>query len=66
MKKKIAMILAFVLVLGLSVVGIASGDKAYAKNAEMQIIVPDNIKKENDLKVTVRLESDVQLYSIDA
>ncbi len=66
MKKKIAIIIALVLVLGLSVVGITSGDEAFAKNAEMQIIVPDNIKKENEFKVTIELESDVQLYSVDA
>ena len=54
------------MVLGLSVLGIASGDKAYAKTAEMYLEVPESIKKENEFTVTVVLESDVQLYSIDA
>lgn len=66
MKKRISIIIVAILVLCLSVVGMTSGDKAYAKNAEMQIVVPDNIKKENEFKVRIELESDVQLYSIDA
>ncbi len=66
MKKIVSIILAVVLVLGLSVFGITSHNKAYAKNAEMHLEIPDSIKKENEFKVTVVLESDVQLYSIDA
>ena len=33
MKKRISIIIVAILVLGLSVVGMTSGDKAYAKNA---------------------------------
>lgn len=66
MKKKIAIVLAVVFVLGLSVFGITSWDKAYAKTAEMYLELPDSIKKENEFTVTVVLESDVQLYSVDA
>lgn len=66
MKKTISIILAVVLVLGLSVLGISSQNKAYARNAELHLEVPDDIKKENEFQVTVVLESDVQLYSIDA
>lgn len=66
MKKTISIILAIVLVLGLSVLGVTSQNKAYAKNAEMRLEVPDAVKKENEFKVTVVLESDVLLYSVDA
>lgn len=66
MKKIVSIILAVVLVLGLSVFGLTSQNKAYAKNAEMYLEIPDSIKKENEFTVTVVLESDVQLYSIDA
>lgn len=66
MKKKIAILLAIVLVLGISVVGITSKNTSYAKTAEMRLEVPDSIKKENVFTVNVILESDVQLYSIDA
>ncbi len=66
MKKTISILLAVVLVIGLSVFGITSHNKAYAKNAEMHLEIPDSVKKENEFKVTVVLESDVQLYSIDA
>lgn len=66
MKKKIAIILAVVLILGLSVVGLTSNNEAHAKTAEMHLEVPETIKKENEFKVKIVLESDVQLYSIDA
>lgn len=66
MKKTISIILAIVLVLGLSVWGVTSQTKSYAKNAQMHLEVPDNIKKASEFKVTVILESDVLLYSIDA
>lgn len=66
MKKIVSIILAVVLVFGLSVFGITSHNKAYAKNAQMHLEIPESIKKENEFKVTVVLESDVQLYSIDA
>ena len=66
MKKTISIILAIALVLGLSVWGVTSQKKSYAKNAQMRLEVPDNIKKADEFKVTVVLESDVLLYSIDA
>ena len=66
MKKTISIILAIALVLGLSVWGVTSQTKSYAKNAQMHLEVPDNIKKASEFKVTVILESDVLLYSIDA
>ncbi len=66
MKKRIAIIVAVVLVLSLSVLGVTANNKAYARTAEMYLQIPDSIKKENEFTVTIVLESDVQLYSIDA
>lgn len=66
MKKKLAILLTFVLVIGLSLVGTASRDKAYAKEAQMYLEIPDTIKKENEFVVKVVLNSDVDLYSVDA
>lgn len=64
MKKKIAILLAFVMVVGLLLVGI--NKKAYAREAQMYIAVPEEIKKEQEIKVKVVLDSDVDLYSVDA
>ncbi|MGN0436901.1 MAG: cadherin-like beta sandwich domain-containing protein [Lachnospiraceae bacterium] len=64
MKKKIAILLAFVLVLGLFV-GIAA-KKTYARAARMYMEIPENVKKEQEITVKVLLDSDVNLYSIDA
>lgn len=64
MKKKIAVLLAFVMVIGLCVTGIAK--KSYAREAQMYIEFPELIKKEQEMKVKVVLDSDVNLYSIDA
>lgn len=64
MKKKIAVLLAVVLVIGLCIGGIAN--KTYAKAAQMYIEFPESIKKEQEIKVKVILDSDVNLYSIDA
>lgn len=64
MKKKIAVLLAFVMVIGLCVGGIAS--KTYAREAQMYIEFPEAVKKEQEIKVKVVLDSDVNLYSIDA
>ena len=66
MKKKIALLLVFVLVLGLAVIGISSKDKVYAKEAQMYLEVPELVKKENEFTVKVVLNSDVDLYSVDA
>ncbi len=64
MKKKIAVLLALVMVIGLGVVGIR--EKAYAREAQMYIIPPEDVKKEQEIKVKVVLDSDVNLYSIDS
>lgn len=66
MKKKLAIILVLVLILGLSVAGISSQNKAYAKTAQIYLEIPDSVKKENEFTVKVVLDSDVDLYSIDA
>lgn len=66
MKKKLAVLLSFVLIIGLSVVGVTSREKAYAKEAQMYLEITDSVKKENEFTVKVILNSDVELYSIDA
>lgn len=66
MKKRIDLLLTFVLVFGLVVIGIHSKEKAYAKEAEMYLEVPKSVKKENEFTVKVILNSDVALYSVDA
>jgi hypothetical protein len=66
MKKKIAVLLAFVLVVALVLAGVTRKDKAYAKTAQMYLEIPDTVKKENEFTVRVVLKSDVDLYSVDA
>lgn len=66
MKKKLAIFLTAVLVIGLSVAGLMHDNKTYAKEAEMHLEVAKSVKKENEFTVKVVLNSDVNLYSIDA
>lgn len=66
MRKKIAVVLILVLILSLSVVGISSKNTAHAKEAQIYLEIPDSVKKENEFTVKVILDSDVNLYSIDA
>lgn len=66
MKKKIAVLLTFALIIGLTAIGVSSKNKAYAKTAEMYLEIPESVKKENEFTVKVVLNSDVDLYSIDA
>jgi sRNA-binding carbon storage regulator CsrA len=66
MKKKISVLLVFVLVVALVLVGVTSKERAYAKTAQMYMELPDSVKKENEFTVRVVLESDVDLYSVDA
>lgn len=66
MRKKLAVLLTLVLIFCLSVMGTDSQNKAYAKNAQMYLEVPDSVKKENEITVKVILDSDVELYSVDA
>lgn len=66
MKKKIAILLAFLMVIGLYVTGITNQRTAYAKTAQLSMEIPNSIKKENEFKVRILLDSDVDLYSIDA
>lgn len=66
MKKKLAVLLSFILIIGLSAIGVTSREKAYAKEAQMYLEIAGAVKKENEFKVKVILNSDVELYSIDA
>lgn len=66
MKKKIAVLLSVVLIISLSVLGINANDKAYAKMAEVSLGIPDSVKKGTEFKIIVELDSDVDLYSINA
>lgn len=66
MKKKIAVLLVIVLILGFSMAGIHVNETVYAKTAEMSLSIPDSVKKETEFEVTVQLNSDVDLYSVDA
>lgn len=67
MKKKLAVFLTFALIIGLSMAGITSrNNKSYAKEAQMHLEIPDSVKKENEFQVKVILNSDVDLYSVDA
>lgn len=66
MKKKVAILLAILLVVGTSIIGVMKHEKAYAKTAQMSIEIPKSIKKENEFTVRVVLHSDVNLYSVDA
>lgn len=66
MRKKLAVLITLALILSLSVIGIHSQNTAYAKEAQMVLEIPDSVKKENEFTVKVILNSDVDLYSIDA
>ncbi len=66
MKKKSAVLLSFILIIGLSAIGVTSREKAYAKEAQMYLEIAEAVKKENEFTVKVILNSDVELYSIDA
>jgi hypothetical protein len=66
MKKKITVLVAFVMIAALVLAGVTREDKAYAKTAQMYMEFPDSIKKEDEFTVRVVLDSDVDLYSVDA
>ena len=66
MKKKLAVLLSLILIIGLSAIGVPSREKAYAKEAQMYLEIAETVKKENEFTVKVILNSDVELYSIDA
>lgn len=66
MKKKVAVLLAVLLVIGTSIIGVTKHEKAYAKTAQMSIEIPTPVKKENEFTVRINLNSDVNLYSVDA
>ena len=66
MKKKTAVLLVLLMVIGISVMGVSGQDKAYAKTAQMQLQIDGTVKKEEEFKIKILLDSDVNLYSIDA
>lgn len=66
MKKKISILLVFILVIGLCVIQSEKGSRVYAKTAQMYIELPESVKKEQEIVVKVVLDSDVNLYSVDA
>lgn len=66
MKKKIAIVLTCILIISLSVLGLSKQNTSYAKMAQMYIEVPDTIQKEKEFTVKVVVNSDVNLYSVDA
>ncbi len=66
MRKKIAVILSFILICALSLAGVLSHGKAQAKKAQIDLVIPDAIEKENEFTVKVVVDSDIDLYSIDA
>ena len=66
MKKKIAILLTFLMVIGILVTGITTQRTAYAKTAQLSIEISASVQKENEFKVHILLDSDVDLYSIDA
>ncbi|MCM1159080.1 MAG: cadherin-like beta sandwich domain-containing protein [Bacteroidales bacterium] len=66
MRKKLAILFTFVLIIGLSVAGASMSSKTYAKQAQMHLVIPDAVQKENEFTVEVTLDSDVNLYSVDA
>ncbi len=66
MKKKLAFLLVFVLTVGLFAVNAVSDHTVYAKTAQMYMEFPDTIKKEDTFQMKIVLDSDVELYSVDA
>ncbi|MBR1865232.1 MAG: cadherin-like beta sandwich domain-containing protein [Lachnospiraceae bacterium] len=66
MKKKLVVLLTFVLLVGLLATGRMSKDMVYAKTAQMYLELPADIRKETEFQVKVVLDSDAELYSVDA
>lgn len=66
MKKKIAIVLTCILIISLSVLGLSKQNTSYAKMAQMYVEAPDTIQKEKEFTVKVVVNSDVNLYSVDA
>lgn len=66
MKKKAAVLLVLFMIIGISVMGVSGSDEAYAKTAQMRIELDGTVKKEEEFKIKILLDSDVNLYSVDA
>lgn len=65
MKKKISILVVMLMVISISAIGLLGG-KSHAKSAQLSLEVPDSVKKEDTFTVRVKLESNEDLYSIDA
>lgn len=66
MRKTIAIGLTLLLIVGLSFVGLNKNEKVYAKSAQLSLHVPDQVQKEETFVVRVSLDSDIELFSVDA
>lgn len=66
MKKKLAVFLSLVLIVGLLFMGNTSETTAFAKAAQVSLKLPDKVKKEEEFTVRVAVDSDISLYSVQA
>lgn len=66
MNKKIGIVFAIVFVICISVIGIKVHDKSYAGVPQLYMELPKKIEKGNEFKVKVILNSDVDLYGVNA
>ena len=66
MRRKIAIIISFIAILSFVVFEGISYNQAHAQKAQIYLEIPDSIKKENEFTVKVVVDSDIELYSIDA
>lgn len=65
MKKKISILVVMLMVISISAIGLLGG-KSHAKSAQLSLEVSDSVKKADTFTVHVKLESNEDLYSIDA
>lgn len=66
MRKKLAVTVSLIVILSLSLFGVISHNQAHARKAQVYLEIPDSVKKENEFTVKVMVDSDVDLYSLDA
>ena len=66
MKKRRMVVFGFMLIAVLCAVGVFSQNRSRARETQIYLEVPDSIKKENEFTVRVLVDSDINLYSVDA
>lgn len=66
MRRKIAVIISLIAIFSFVVFEGISYNQAHAQKAQIYLEIPDSIKKENEFTVKVVVNSDIELYSIDA